>query len=149
MADHPIKGIDCVGVCVVYFCHDGKGRFVMAKRGPKTRDEHGRWDIGGDGIEFGHTVEATLRKEIKEEYDTDVLGYEFLGFRDVHRTHLGKLTHWIALDFKVRVDSKKVKNNEPEILDEIGWFTLNSFPENVHSQFPHFLKLYRNKLESE
>ncbi len=97
------KGIDYVGVTVVYFCHDGNGRFVMAKRKNTTRDEFGRWDIGGGGLEFNDTVEGTLRKEIKEEYCADVLDYEFLGYRDVHREHEGKPTHWVALDFKVRI----------------------------------------------
>lgn len=25
------KGVDYTGVCVVYFCHDGKGNFLMNK----------------------------------------------------------------------------------------------------------------------
>ena len=35
------KGIDCTGVCVVYFCHDGEGNFVMGRRSENARDEHG------------------------------------------------------------------------------------------------------------
>ena len=64
------KGVDFIGVTVVYFCHDGNGKFIMAKRSKNTRDEHGKWDIGGGGVEFGESVEKTLRKEIKEEYCT-------------------------------------------------------------------------------
>ena len=141
-----IKGVDCIGITVVYFCHDDKGRFVMAKRNANTRDEHGRWDIGGGGIEFGEGVEETLRKEIQEEYCTDVVRHEFLGFRDVHREHEGKKTHWIALDFKALVDPTKIANGEPHKFDEIGWFTLDSLPENLHSRLPNFLKLYDAKL---
>ena len=141
-----IKGVDFVGVTIVYFCHDGNGKFVMAKRKDSTRDEHGRWDIGGGGLEFGDTVENTLRKEIKEEYCADVLDYEFLGYRDVHRELNGKPTHWIALDFKVRIDPAAVKNGEPHKFDEVRFFTLDAMPENVHSQFPTFLNLYRKKL---
>lgn len=140
------KGTDYIGVGVVYFCHDGQGNFVMAKRGQHTRDEQGRWDIGGGGIEFGDTVEETLRKEIKEEYGTDVLSFESLGYRDVHRVHDGKPTHWIALDFKVLVDRAKVFNAEPEKFDDISWFTLDTIPEHTHSQFPEFLRLYKEKL---
>lgn len=140
------KGVDFIGVTVVYFCHDGKGRFVMAKRNSNTRDEHGRWDIGGGGVEFGESIDKTIRKEIKEEYCTKVLDYEFLGFRDVHRTHDGKQTHWIALDFKVKIDPKKVKNGEPHKFDDVQWFTLDTIPEDAHSQFPHFLELYLDKL---
>ena len=141
------KGIDFIGVAVAYFCHDGNGKFIMAKRKNSTRDEHGRWDIGGGGLEFGDTVENTLRKEIKEEYCTDVLDYEFLGYRDVHRNHDGKPTHWIALDFKVRINPAMVKNGEPHKFDKVALFTFDTMPETVHSQFPNFLKLYRQKLE--
>lgn len=141
-----MKGVDFIGVCVVYFCHDGKGNFIMAKRSTNTRDEHGMWDIGGGGLEFDQSVEEAIKKEIKEEYCTDVLEYEFLGFRDVHRTHNAKKTHWIALDFKVLVDPSKVANGEPHKFDEIAWFTLDKLPENIHSQIPTFLKQHQQKL---
>ena len=140
------KGTDYTGVCVVYFCHDGNGNFAMAKRSQNARDEKGRWDIGGGGLEFGETVEETLKKEIKEEYGTEALKYEFLGFRDVHRNHEGHPTHWIALDFKVLVDKTHVRNAEPHKFDEVEWFNLNSLPKPLHSQLPEFIERYRNKL---
>ena len=46
-----------------------------------------------------------LTEEVKEEYSADVLDYEFLGYRDVHREHNGDKTHWLALDFKVLYQS--------------------------------------------
>ncbi|MFA6464052.1 MAG: NUDIX domain-containing protein [Candidatus Paceibacterota bacterium] len=147
------KGEDYIGVCVVYFCHDGKGNILMAKRTENSRDEIGCWDIGGGGVEFTDTVEETLKKEIKEEYCTDILnlptgqaGFEFLGYRDVHREHNGKKTHWVALDFKVLIDPEKVAIGEPHKFSEIGWFTLNSLPSKIHSQLPNFLELYKNKI---
>lgn len=140
------KGVDFIGVAIVYFCHDGKGNFLMAKRNANCRDEHGKWDIGGGGLEFGEGVEETLRKEIKEEYCTDVLAREFLGYRDVHREHDGKETHWIALDYKVLVDPTTVRNGEPHKFDEVKWFTLDKLPKELHSQLPNFFNLYRDKL---
>ena len=77
------RGEDYTGVAVVYFCHDGKGNFLLNKRGVNCRDEHGTWDPGGGGIEFGDTVENSLRKEIKEEYCTDVIN---------------RLLDWLACD---------------------------------------------------
>jgi hypothetical protein len=74
------------------------------------------------------------------------LDYEFLGYRDVHREHNGKKTHWIGLDFKVLIDREKVNNGEPHKFDAIEWFTLNALPDPVHSQFPNFLKLYKGRL---
>lgn len=142
-----VKGRDFTGVAVVYFCHDGKGNFVMSKRNANSRDEHGRWDIGGGALELNDTVENTIRKEVKEEYSTDVLGTEFLGYRDVHRMRGGKPDHWIALDFKVLIDPKMVKNGEPHKFDEVRMVTFAIMPQPVHSQFPTFLKLYKDKLE--
>lgn len=145
--DNFLKGVDYTGVCVVFFCHDGNGRFVMSKRGKKTRDEHGTWDIGAGSLEFGDTVLGRLETEIKEEYRADVLETEFLGFRDVHREHQGRPTHWIGLDFKVRVDPTKVANGEPDILEEVRWFTFDNLPDELHSEMIRFLKLYSDKLK--
>ena len=141
------KGIDYPGVSIVYFCHDGKGNFVMAKRSRNTRDEHDKWDIGGGGLEFGEKVEENLKKEIKEEYCTNVIEYEFLGYNDVHRAHNGKKTHWIALEFKVLIDPEKVAIGEPHKFSEIGWFTLNNFPKDLHSEVPGFFKRYGDRLK--
>ena len=140
------KGVDFTGITIVFICHDGKGNILMNKRSQTCRDEQGRWDIGGGSLEFGHKVEETLKREIKEEYCTDVLGFEFLGFRDVHRDNNGTKTHWIGLDFKVHVDRTKAAIGEPHKADEIGWFTLDKLPTPVHSQFPKFLEQYKDKL---
>jgi hypothetical protein len=52
------------------------------------------------------------------------------------------------LDFKVLVDPGKVKNGEPHKMDEVKWFTFKNMPamEQSHSQWPEFLRLYKDKL---
>ncbi|PIN73609.1 RNA pyrophosphohydrolase [Candidatus Woesearchaeota archaeon CG10_big_fil_rev_8_21_14_0_10_45_16] len=140
------KGIDFPGVSIVFLCHDGQGNFLFAKRSKNCRDEHGRWDVGGGGLEFGYTIEETLRKEIKEEYCTDVFEYEFLGYGDIFRENNNTKTHWLAMFFKVLVDKNKVKIGELHKFDEIGWFRLDSLPDPLHSQFPGFLERYGHKL---
>jgi 8-oxo-dGTP diphosphatase len=140
------KGIDSIGIAVVYFCHDGAGNVLLAKRSQNARDEIGCWDIGGGAVELHESVEDTVRKEIKEEYSTDARELEFLGIRDVHRTHDGVPTHWIALDYKVLVDRDSAKIGEPHKFDDLAWFTLNSLPSPVHSQLPIFLEKYKDKL---
>jgi ADP-ribose pyrophosphatase YjhB (NUDIX family) len=140
------KGEDFTGVTVVYLCHDGKGNFLLNKRSVNCRDEHGTWDPGGGGLEFGDTVEDTLRKEIAEEYCVEPLDFKFLGYRDIHREHNGKKTHWISLDFKVLIDREKVKNGEPHKFDAIDWFTLDNLPNPLHSQFPKFLEIHKDQI---
>lgn len=140
------KGVDFTGICVIFFCHDGNGRFVMGKRSNKTRDEHGRWDVGGGGLKFRETIEDALRRELKEEYGADVLDYEFLGYREAFREHEGNPTHWLAMDFKVLVDPAAVKIMEPDMFEEIGWFTESTMPEHVHSQLPLALARYEGRL---
>lgn len=142
------KGIDYLGVCVVFYCHDGNGRFLLSKRTNKARDEHGTWDPGGGGVNFGEPVSKTLAREIREEYETNIIESQFLGYRDVHRKdEKGRKTHWLALDFKVRVDHKKVKNGDPKKHERVEWFTFDSLPSPMHSQWPEFVRLYREKLE--
>lgn len=142
------KGIDHIGVGVVFFCHDGNGNFLMSKRSKNTRDEHGRWDPGGGSIELGESIAGALKREIKEEYCAKVIQSDFLGFRDVHRIdEKGNKTHWVVLDFKVLIDKDKVKNGVPNEHEEIGWFNLDNLPGPVHSQFPTFVKNYKHKLK--
>lgn len=140
------KGEDFTGLTVVYSCHDGEGNYVLAKRSKNCRDEHERWDIGGGAVEHTQPVLEALYNEIKEEYCTDVLDVEFLGYRDVHREKDGVKTHWVALDFKVHVDKDKVAIGEPHKFDDIGWFKITEIPKNIHSQLPVFLENYKDKL---
>jgi 8-oxo-dGTP diphosphatase len=140
------KGFDYIGNNVMFLCHDGKGNYLFSKRSEKCRDEHGTWDTGGGAVELHDSVEETLRKEIQEEYCTDVLNFEFLGYRSVHREFNGERTHWVALDFKVLIDPAKVQNGEPEKLEEIAWFKLSELPAPLHSQFPYVLEKYKDKL---
>lgn len=140
------KGLDYTGITVVFCCHDGNGNILMHKRSQNVRDEHGRWDVGAGGLEFGEDPIDGLRREIREEYLAEVLEHEFLGYRSVVRDLNGTPTHWLALDFKVKVDPAVVGNGEPEAIDEVGWFTLATLPDPTHSQLHKFLDQYKNRL---
>jgi len=140
------KGVDHTGVTVVYLCHDGNGNYLFNKRSNNCRDEHGCWDCGGGGLDFGFTVEDTLRKELLEEYGVEPLEFEMLGWRDVFREQDGQKTHWLALDFRVQIDPSKVVNGEPHKFDEIQWFSIKKLPEPLHSQLPFTIERYRDRL---
>lgn len=128
-------GIDHIGVCANFVIHDGQGRVLLQKRSENCRDEQGRWDIGGGAVEFGETIEDAITREIKEELSTVPLEMEFLCVGDAHRKHQQQQTHWLGINYAVRVDPTTVKIGEPHKIDEIGWFTSKNLPSPLHSQF--------------
>ena len=138
------KGIDYTGVVVVYICHDGKGNILMNKRTENCRDEHGCWDCGGGGVKFGESLESALAQELKEEYLTEPLSSEFLGHREVFREHQDRPTHWITFDFKVLVDPERVSIGEPDMISEIGWFSMDNLPDPLHSAIPATFAKYKH-----
>lgn len=143
------KGVSFVGVTTCFFCHDGKGKIVMAKRSKNARDEQGRWDIGAGGLKWGVTAKENVRREVLEEYNVIAKQIKPLGYREVFRTREdGVKTHWIALDFTVLVaNPSDVRIGEPEVFDDIGWFTLDNLPKPIHSQLKEHLKLYAVELK--
>ncbi len=141
------KGIDYTGITVSFYCHDGAGNYIFHKRSDKCRDEHGRWDCGGGGVKFNESLQDAVRREVQEEFATEPLEIEFMGWDEVFRTHGGKPTHWLAFRYRVRLDREKVVNNEPEKHTELIWTTLDMLPEPLHSQVPHELEKYREYLQ--
>lgn len=135
------RGIDHIGVGVAIIVHDGSGNILLMKRGPKARDEQGRWDICGGAIEFGELVEAAIRRELAEELCSMPLDIKFLSAYDAHREHEGSPTHWIQLVHAVKVEPSSVQIGEPHKISEIGWFTSGNLPEPLHSQFDKSFRL--------
>lgn len=141
------KGISFVGVTTSFLCYAKTGEFIMAKRGQKARDEQGTWDQGGGGLKWGVTAVENVRREVLEEYGAKAQKIDFLGYHDVFRELSdGTPTHWLLLSFAVLVDKEEARNNEPEVIDEIGWFNLASLPTPLHSQQQPFFQRYKTEL---
>ncbi|MFA6522198.1 MAG: NUDIX domain-containing protein [Patescibacteria group bacterium] len=142
-----IIGLDYIGICTAFVCHDGRGNMLLHKRSCKCRDEHGAWDHGGGKLEFGVTLEENVLREVMEEYGCRGEIHGCLPAHDVFRVQNGKKTHWLSITYFVKVDPSEVKINEPEKIDELGWFTLGTLPEPLHQGFRKALVLYRNEFE--
>jgi len=54
-------------------------KIIIAKRGPGDKLAH-KWEFPGGKIETHETPEQCLKREMKEEFDTDVSVGEYLGF---------------------------------------------------------------------
>lgn len=127
-------GVDCTGVAVGFYCHDGSGSFIFHKRSENCRDERGTWTNGGGKLEFGESPETALLREIKEEYGCEGIIEEMLPAQSFFQTlsdGMGK--HWITLPYIVRVNHEEAKLNEPESMTEIGWYRLNDLPAPLHA----------------
>ena len=148
MSDHhePVKGMDYTGVTVSFFCHDGAGNFVMHRRTDKCRDEHWKWDFGGGGLKFGEKINDAVYREVQEEYVAKPQEVEFLGWSELFREHEGRKTHWLNFRYKVRLNRDNVQNGEPHKHDKIGWFTLNSLPDDMHSVAGVAVEEHKDKL---
>ena len=131
--DHK-RGVDFIGVTVCFVVHDGKGNFLLQKRSQKCRDEQGKWDVGGGALEFGEEWDEAVKREVSEELGVEAIKVQFLKGYNAVRDNNGVPTHWIALVHAVQVDPSKVKINEPDKIDEIGWFKMDSLPEPLHSK---------------
>jgi len=136
-------GFDFIGVTTPFYCHDGKGNFLLHRRSKNCRDEHGAWDMGGGQVEFGEILEDSVLREVKEEYGCKGIIQEQLPAHSVLRIHQGKKTHWIAIPFFVLVKRKEVKNNAPDKIDEISWFKLNQLPKPLHTGFNYSFQRYK------
>jgi 8-oxo-dGTP diphosphatase len=148
------KGTSFVGVTTCFFCYDKDGQVFMSKRSQKTRDEQGRWDFGGGGLKWGVFALENVKREVEEEYGAKALKVDFMGYRDLMRQlDDGTKTHWVALDFAVLVNHDDMKINEPDMMDDAGWFDIDNLPEPLHSQITIFVdknkeqiqKLFRNQ----
>jgi 8-oxo-dGTP diphosphatase len=148
MANGMRPGIDYIGVTCSFFCHDGNGKFLFQKRSDMCRDECGRWDCGGGQMEFGETMEETLRRELAEEYGVESISFEHVRSYSALREIDGARTHWVNNLFLVQIDPKKVKILEPEKVDDHGWFSLDDLPEPLHTVIPHDVEVVKDFLQT-
>ena len=92
-------------------------------------------------MDFGVDIEQNVLREVFEEYGCKGEIHGRLPAHDIFREHNGVKTHWLAIPFFIKVDPNEVKNNEPEKIDEIGWFKLDNLPQPLHTGFKFtFLK---------
>lgn len=136
-------GIDYTGISVSFFCHDGNGNFVMAKRSEKCRDEHHRWECGGGKLEYGEDPREAVLREVQEEYGVEGVIERELPAVSIIREHDGRSTHWIGLPFLVRIPRDGVTIGDPEAIAELGWFRMDELPTPLHTGMAAILDRHR------
>jgi ADP-ribose pyrophosphatase YjhB (NUDIX family) len=92
------------------------------------------------------TTTGTLR-ELREEYGCSGVVEEALPVNSFIRVHNGETRHWIIIPHIIRVNRDEAKLNEPESMDDIGWFSLDNLPVPLHSGVESDITHYRSTLE--
>ncbi len=117
-----MKGKDYVGVGIGAVIINDEGKMLLAQRGPKAKNERGKWEFPGGGVEFGDTMEETIKREMKEELGIIIETYQQLPVLD----HIIKdeAQHWITSGFIAKIKKGTPAIKEFEKCSGIGWFSL-------------------------
>ena len=123
------RGVDYIGVGVGAIIVDNQGRLFLARRGPKAKNERGLWEFPGGSVEFGETMAAALRQEMREEFGIEIVIGKLLDVVDHILKEEGQ--HWISPTFLCTLAAGEPNIREPEKCAEIGWFHPDKVPQEL------------------
>ena len=121
------KGVDYIGVAVGAMIFNDKGELFLSKRSQNCRNERGHWEVPGGSVDFGEKLIDAVKREMVEEYGTEIEILEQFPAADHIISNEGQ--HWVPTTFLARFKAgQSPKIMEPEKCDEIGWFSLDALP---------------------
>ena len=123
------RGVDYIGVGVGAIIVDNQGRLFLARRGSKAKNERGLWEFPGGSVEFGETMAAALRREMREEFGIEIVIGKLLDVVDHILKEEGQ--HWISPTFLCTLAAGEPNIREPEKCAEIGWFHPDKVPQEL------------------
>ncbi|MGC9307269.1 MAG: NUDIX domain-containing protein [Thermoplasmatota archaeon] len=99
------------------------GKLLLIRRGnPPFKDA---WALPGGFVDYGETVEAAVRREVKEETGLTTSIQQLVGvYSDPHRDPRG---HTVSVVFLLAVESGTPEGGDDAV--EAGWFSLDELPE--------------------
>lgn len=123
------RGVDYIGVGIGAVIINSDGKMLLAKRGKKAKNERGKWEFPGGSVEFGDTMEQTIKREIKEELGVEIETLKHLSPVD-HIIH-DENQHWVTSAFLSKIVKGKPKIMEPEKCEKIDWFSFTELEKMV------------------
>ena len=101
------------------------GKFLMGNKAKDVGPYPNTWRIPGGGVEEGETLEAAIKREVKEETNLDTVSVEKMGMQeDETENKHGKMTHYIFHLFKVKTRGKETSTEE---FPELKWVSQQEF----------------------
>ena len=138
------RGIDYIGVGVGAIIVDEGGRLFLARRGPAAKNERGLWEFPGGSVEFGETLAQALAREMREEYGIEIDVGPLLDVVDHILPEEGQ--HWVSPTFICTIYAGEPRIREPAKCAEIGWFDLDSIPDDLTQITRLNLRHYRERV---
>jgi 8-oxo-dGTP diphosphatase len=139
------RGIDYIGVGVGAIIVDDEGRLFAALRGPQARNERGKWEFPGGGVEFGEKLADALKREMFEEYGVKIDVRELLDVVDHILPEEGQ--HWVSPTFICRIIEGVPEIKESEKCREIRWFYPAEMPGQLSQASRQSLEDYKQYLQ--
>ncbi len=121
------KGVDYIGVGVGAVILNADGKVFLARRGKEARNESGKWEFPGGGVEFGETLEHALAREVMEEYGFEIDVRALLDV--VNHIIPAEGQHWVSPTFICGYRGGTPRLREPHKCEDIGWFSVDRIPE--------------------
>ena len=122
------RGVDYIGVAAGAVIFNKEGKIFISKRGPKSRNEVGKWDFPGGSIDFWERAEDAAVREVKEEFGMDIEVVKLLEVVD----HIipEEKQHWLSPTFICRHVSGEPRIMEPGKCSEIRWARFEDIPKD-------------------
>lgn len=125
------KGVDFIGVGTGAIIFNKAGEVFVAQRGPRARNETGKWDFPGGAVEYGETCENALVRELKEEFEIDVEVIELLEV--VNHILPEEQQHWVSPSFIAKHVGGIPRITEPEKCIGFKWIKITEIDPNILS----------------
>jgi mutator protein MutT len=114
-------GKDYTGIGIGAIIKNEEGKFFLAKRRKDVRNEPGKWEFPGGGLEFGEGFEESIIREVKEEHDITIDPFKRIA---IHNSSFEN-EHWVSLSYLARIVDGEPKIMEPNKCEEVGWFSVD------------------------
>ena len=142
-----VRGMDYIGVSVLCYCMSLDKKWVVHKRGPKTKVS-GVYNFITGKLEFDEQPNEAAAREVLEEYGVEPIKMIPL---ESHVSVVvdpgGNRHHWLMLPYFVVLDAELIKADEDEVEDVSTVDEFDDIPKPRHNGLMPSIEHHREKLE--
>lgn len=119
----------------VYILNEKSEVLLLHRRGNHGA---GTWSAPGGHLEYGESFEECAIREAREEAGIEISNLDFIGVRnDIFQE---ERKHSVTLSMRAGKYRGEPSIMEPDVFDDIGWFSLSALPTPLFPSMDRFLK---------